>query len=135
MTKTSRSVSIAHDHDKSALSKGQKTFNSLIKQIEKRRKRLRAWEATTPLFQQKFVNELLPLEQTSCALQLRMVYRLDEVYEQLTKAERRKVALVIVELENHLRQIQPHHLRAPDRCRGRRDEVHDRSSVRCRPGR
>jgi hypothetical protein len=102
MTKTSRSISIAHDHNKSALSKGQKAFNSLIKQIEKRRKRLRAWESVTPLFQQQYVNELLLLEQTSTALQIRMVHCLDRAYDQLTKAERRKVALVIVDLAGDL---------------------------------
>ncbi|WP_207002265.1 J domain-containing protein [Trinickia mobilis] len=105
MTRTNlRSVSIAHDHDKPALSKGQKTFNSLIKQIEKRRIRLRAWETVTPTFQQQYVNELLPLDQTSTTLQIRMVHCLDRAYEQreLTKAERRKMAMVIVNLAGDL---------------------------------
>jgi hypothetical protein len=44
-TKTSRSVNIAHNHGKSALSKGQRTCNSLVKQIEKRCQRLRTLEA------------------------------------------------------------------------------------------
>lgn len=101
MTRTNlRSVSIAPDHNKTALSKGQKTFNSLIKQIEKRRKQLRAWETVTPTFQQQYVNELLPLDKTSTTLQIRMVHCLDRAYEQreLTKAERRKMAIVIVNL-------------------------------------
>jgi hypothetical protein len=107
MTRTNfRSVSIAHDHDKPALSlsKGQKAFNSLIKQIEKRRRRLRAWETVTPTFQQQYVNELLPLEQTSTTLQIRMVHCLDRAYEQreLTKAERRKMAIVIANLAGDL---------------------------------
>lgn len=98
MTRTSRSVAVAHDHNRAALSKGQKAFNSAIRQIEKRRKRLRAWESVTPVFQQQYVNELLPLEQKSSALQIRMVHCLDRAYDRLTKAERRKVALVIVDL-------------------------------------
>jgi len=102
MTKTSRTVAVAHDHNKVALSKGQKAFNSAIRQIEKRRKRLRAWESVTPVFQQQYVNELLPLEQTASALQIRMVHCLDRAYERLTKAERRKVALVIVDLAGDL---------------------------------
>lgn len=102
MTKTSRSVTIAHDHAKPALSKGQKAFNSLIKQIEKRRKRLRAWETVTPTFQQQYVNELLPLEKTSTVLEIRMVHCLDRAYDQLTKSERRKVALVIVDLAGNV---------------------------------
>ncbi|WP_028215172.1 J domain-containing protein [Paraburkholderia mimosarum] len=102
MTKTSRTVAVAHDHNKAALSKGQKAFNSAIRQIEKRRKRLRAWESVTPVFQQQYVNELLPLEQTASTLQIRMVHCLDRAYERLTKAERRKVALVIVDLAGDL---------------------------------
>jgi hypothetical protein len=105
MTRTNlRSVSIAHDHDKPALSKGQKTFNSLIKQIEKRRGRLRAWETVTPTFQKQYVNELLPLERTSTTLQIRMVHFLDQAYAQkeLTKAERRKMAIVIANLAGDL---------------------------------
>ncbi|WP_198386444.1 hypothetical protein [Burkholderia ubonensis] len=73
MTKTSRPLSIVHDHAKPVLSKGQKAFNSLIKQIEKRRKRLRAWKTVTPVFQRQYVNELLPLEQTSTALRLPLI--------------------------------------------------------------
>lgn len=105
MTRTTiRSVSIAHDHDKPVLSKGQKAFNSLISQIEKRRRQLRAWETVTPTFQQQYVNELLPLERTSTALQIQMVHRLDRAYEQreLTKAERKKLAIVIGNLAGNL---------------------------------
>ncbi|WP_176844262.1 hypothetical protein [Cupriavidus necator] len=52
MARTNRqSVTIARDCNRSTLSKGQKTFNSLIQQIEKRRMRLSAWETVTPTFQ------------------------------------------------------------------------------------
>src|SRR5690349_19158556 len=105
MTRTNlRSVSIGPDHDKPALSKGQKAFNSLIRQIEKRRKQLRAWETVTPSFQQRYVNELLPLERTSITLQIRMVHLLDQAYVQkgLTKAERWKMEIVIANLAGDL---------------------------------
>ncbi|MCG5079059.1 J domain-containing protein [Paraburkholderia tagetis] len=102
MSRTSRSVSIAPDHNTSALSKAQKTFNSLIGKIGKRRKRLRDWETVKPAFQQQYVNELLPLEQKSFAFQIRMVHCLDRAYERLTKAERRKVAPVILDLAGDL---------------------------------
>jgi hypothetical protein len=95
-----QSVSIAPDHNRTTLSQRQKTFNSLIKQIEKRRMRLHAWETVTPTFQQQYVNEYLPLEQTSNGLQIRMVHCLDRAYAQkgLTKAERHKLADVIAEM-------------------------------------
>ncbi|MFX1670800.1 J domain-containing protein [Paraburkholderia sp. A2WS-5] len=102
MSRTSRSVSIAPDHNTSALSKAQKTFNSLIGKIGKRRKRLRDWETVKPAFQKRYVDELLPLEKTSVALQVRMVHCLDRAFDSLTKTERRKVALVIVDLAGDL---------------------------------
>jgi hypothetical protein len=40
MTRNRRSVRIAPGHNKTPLSKGQKAFNTLIRQIEKRRNRL-----------------------------------------------------------------------------------------------
>ncbi|UUM22338.1 J domain-containing protein [Mycoavidus sp. SF9855] len=100
MTRTNNwSVSIASDQNNLALSKEQKAFNSLIKQIDKRRKRLGAWETMASAFQQQYVNDLLPLEQTSTALQIQMVHCLDRAYGQkgLTQAERRKTAAVIVD--------------------------------------
>jgi hypothetical protein len=99
-----QSVSIAPDHNRSTLSKGQKTFNSLIQQIEKRRMRLRAWESATATFHQRYVNDFLPLEQSSADLQIQMVHCLDRAYEHkgLTKAERRKLAAVITNLAGDL---------------------------------
>lgn len=102
MPRTSRSVSIAPDHNTSARSKAQKTFNSLIGKIGKRRKRLLDWEAVTPAFQKRYVDEFLPLEKTSAALQVRMVRCLDRAHDGLTKTERRKVALVIIDLAGDL---------------------------------
>lgn len=99
-----QSVSIAPAHNRTTLSQGQKTFNSLIKQIEKRRMRLRDWDSVMPTIQQRYVNEYLPLEQASTDLQIRMVYCLDQAYEQkgLTKTERRKLVVVITNLASDL---------------------------------
>ena len=43
------------------LSKGQKTFNSQIQQIEKLRIQLVAWEATTTAYHERYTLELTPL--------------------------------------------------------------------------
>lgn len=105
MTKSTRqAVSIAPGHNKPLLSQGQKAFNALIKQIETRRSRLRAWERVTPAFQKKYLDELLPLDRVSTDLQVKMVYRLDEVCDQkgLTKAERRTVLELLVDLAGAL---------------------------------
>ncbi|KWK18988.1 J domain-containing protein [Burkholderia stagnalis] len=100
----SRSVSIASDSGKTVLSKGQKAFNALIKQIEKRRKRLSAWEHVMPAFQKRYVDELLPLERAWTELRTTMTFRLDEASERkgLTKAEQRTISTLIASLAGDL---------------------------------
>ena len=105
MTRTNRrSVSIAPDHNKASLSKGQKAFNTLIQQIEKRRHRLGAWEAVTPVFQNKYTDELLPLEKVCTDLQVKMVHLLEQAYDEkgLTKSERRTISELIAGLAGEL---------------------------------
>ncbi|MGF6408819.1 molecular chaperone DnaJ [Paraburkholderia sp. MM5482-R1] len=99
-----RSVSIAVGHNKASLSKGQKAFNTLIRQIEKRRNRLGAWEAVAPAFQKKYVDELLPLERLSTDLRVKMVYRLEEACNQkgLTASERRMISELVTGLAGEL---------------------------------
>lgn len=99
MTRTHlKTVSIAADATR--LSKGQKTFNTLIKQIEAKRAQLAAWEAAIPSYQQKYVGELLPLVESSVDSQVEMVHCLDRACDRkgLTKTERRQIADLIVEL-------------------------------------
>ena len=100
----SRSVSIASDSGKTVLSKGQKAFNALIKQIEKRRKRLSAWEHVMPAFQKRYVDELLPLERAWTELRTTMAFRLDEASGRkgLTKAEQRTISTLIASLAGDL---------------------------------
>lgn len=63
-----KTVSIATDHDKLLLSKGQKAFNKLIKQIEQKRAQLASWETVVPPYQQKYTREMLPLVEASAEL-------------------------------------------------------------------
>ncbi|MFZ4539373.1 molecular chaperone DnaJ [Propionivibrio sp.] len=105
MTRTHvKTVSIATNHDQAQLSKGQKAFNNLIKQIEKKRARLAAWEAAVPPYQQKYTSELIPLVESSFGMQVKMVHSLDRVSDQkgLTKPERRKIVDLITGLANQL---------------------------------
>jgi hypothetical protein len=99
-----QAVSISQSPNKASLSQGQKAFNSLIGKIEKRRSRLRAWEAVMPAFQQKYVDQLLPLEQVSTDLQVKMVYRLDDAsaWKGLSKAEQRTISELIAGLAGDL---------------------------------
>jgi hypothetical protein len=105
MTKaTRRSVNIVPVHNQASLSRGQKAFNTLIRQIEKRRACLRAWESVTPTFQKQYVDELLPLERESTDLLMSMVYRLDNAWDQkgVTKTERRTISVLIAGLAGDL---------------------------------
>ncbi|WP_321792766.1 molecular chaperone DnaJ [Burkholderia pyrrocinia] len=97
-------VVIAPSHETASLSKAQKTFNTLVKQIEKRRERLGAWEAVMPVFQKKFVDGLLPLEQVSTALRISMLHRLDDAFLQkgLSKAEQRTLSGLIADMARDL---------------------------------
>jgi hypothetical protein len=99
-----KTVSIANGQDQSRLSKAQRAFNTLIKQIENKRARLAAWEAAIPPYQRKYVGELVPLVEDSVDLQIQMVHCLDRAGDQrgLTKTERRKIASVITELAGEL---------------------------------
>lgn len=95
-----QAVVIGTGADKPQLSKAQKAFNTLIKQIENERAKLLAWEAAIPVFQQKYTTEMLPLVAVSEDLRVEMVHRLDQAHDHkgLTKAERRKLARLIADL-------------------------------------
>ncbi|KWF75779.1 molecular chaperone DnaJ [Burkholderia diffusa] len=93
-------VAIAPGHEAASLSKAQKTFNTLVEHIEKRRERLRAWEAVMPAFQKKFVDGLLPLEQEATALRIRLIHLLDDTFlrKGLSKAEQRTLSDLIADM-------------------------------------
>ena len=104
LTTQGKSLSIAGAANKAQLSKGQKTFNALIKQIEQGRARLAAWEIAIPRYQQKHAAELQPLLDKAQALEINIVHALDKAHDQpgLTKTERRKIAFVITDRADDL---------------------------------
>lgn len=99
-----KAVAIGTGHDQPRLSKAQKAFNSLIKQIEEERARLVAWETAIAAFQHKYASEMLPLVEASEDLQVQMVHCLDRASDQqgVTKSERRKLSRLIAELAGSL---------------------------------
>jgi len=105
MTRTHvKAISIATGNNQSSLSKGQKAFNTLIKQIEQRRTRLAAWEAAIPPYRQKYAGELVPLVEALEALQAKMAYSLDRAIglKGITKTERSKIAHLITSMVREL---------------------------------
>ena len=97
-------VSSAKGNQQANFSKGQKVFNNLVKQIEKMRTRLAAWEKAVPSYQQKYINEWSPLIESSMDLRSKLVYALDRAYDQrgLTKTDRRAIANLITDLAGEL---------------------------------
>ncbi|CAB3774237.1 hypothetical protein [Paraburkholderia humisilvae] len=55
-----------------------------------------------PPFRQRYISELLPLEQTSTVRRIRIVHCLDRAYDQLIEAERWTAAIVAVDLAGDL---------------------------------
>jgi hypothetical protein len=104
----SKVISIATDLNQTTLSKGQKTFNNLIKKIEAKRTRLAAWQEVIPVYQNKRLSEFDPLIETAQTLQVELVHALDRACEQkksLTVAERRKATDFISELSCSLADV------------------------------
>lgn len=95
--KTLSAIGTANHGIARAPSKGQKSFNALIGNIEKRRAALADWEAFELEFRRKVIDELTPLEDSFDAVRLKVVKRLDQSHDikGLTKTERQTIADLI----------------------------------------
>ncbi len=97
MNSASKIVRIVEPKGPSGLSKAQKLFNKLIKQIDAGRKRLGAWQETIPLYQQKCAGELDPLLQTFNGLRAELVCLYDKAYAEkiFNKSDKAKLKDII----------------------------------------
>lgn len=105
MTRTHlKTIAVVTGHDQPKLSKGQQAFNKLIKQIEKKRAQLADWETATPLYQQKYSSELLPLVKDLMDMQVKFLHCLDRACEhkEMKKSERGMITGLIVDLAGEL---------------------------------
>lgn len=104
MTSRTTPIRIALQRDQSNLSKGQKTFNALVRKIDASRKELALWQSVVVTYQQKVAGDFAPLLHTFRELQAAMVHNLDQALDGkgLTKTERRVVQDVICEVAEHL---------------------------------
>jgi hypothetical protein len=100
----SKAIGISTNQGQSTLSKGQKSFNNLIKKIEAKRIELAAWQEAIPFYQKKHSVALAPLIVAAQDLHVEIVYSLDRMCGQkgLTKPERDKLGNVIAELAGDL---------------------------------
>lgn len=101
-----QTVSITPALSETLLSPAQKKFNELIGKIETRRARLLEWETTNSEFQQKYVEQMLPLEQELRDVDLKTVHCLHEIWPQkgLTKGERLTLSEIIADMAYSLLQ-------------------------------
>lgn len=66
----------------------QATFNTLMQQIEQQRELLREWEAAAALFHQRYMAEIVPLQQQDLALKEQLLRLFDRLSDQkLAKAD------------------------------------------------
>ncbi len=99
-----KTISIVIGQDQHHLSKEQKAFNTLIKQIDAKRVRLAAWQEIIPSYQRKYARELAPLVKTSQDIEIELVHCLDRTSDQkgLTSTERRMIDDLVSELAGRL---------------------------------
>lgn len=103
-TSAKQSVSVRAGDEKVLLSKDQKAFNRLIKQIETRRATLAQWQQVLPEFDQKVASDLFPQLDKVADLQRQMVQRLDRISEQKgwKRAERKMMSEMICDITDDI---------------------------------
>ncbi len=104
MKKPAPVVRIATPQGSTVLSKGQKTFNRLIKKIEEQRQRLQAWQDTLPSVQARQAGEYAPVLSRYNELRVQLVQLFDAASDApgLTKTERAKLSDLIASILNEL---------------------------------
>jgi hypothetical protein len=80
--------------------KAQKAFNRLIEKIELQRQSLAAWQAFMPLFQQRVVAEIEPLQQRCAEARRSLAQVFDVAHDRVgtTKREQAKLAVLVLDL-------------------------------------
>ncbi len=93
-----KSITIVAQRDNGKQSRGQKAFNALIREIEGKREELRVWGQTDVAYQQKYAEELLPLQRRLSDLQFKMVLSLDQAldyHRDLNRSERQGISELV----------------------------------------
>lgn len=88
----------------SKLSKAQKSFNKLVKQIENKRKLLASWQTIIPEYHSQYAVEFDPLIKQFNAHKKEMVIVLDQAYsnKKLTKNEKRTLRDIVCSMSSDL---------------------------------
>jgi uncharacterized protein (UPF0335 family) len=97
-------IHITDPQGTAALSKEQKTFNRLIKQIDEQRKLLEAWNNILPVYAAKVGSEYRPVVDGVQANKASFAKLLDQAYgsKGLTKTENKKLSQLILDLASQV---------------------------------
>jgi hypothetical protein len=101
---SSKSVSLtASSSSDQVLSKDQKAFNTLVRQIGERRQSIQKWEALSADFHPVYAGELVPLRATFLERSHELILKLDAQFDQekLTLSERKAISSLIFSLMRH----------------------------------
>ena len=107
-TKIPKPLRIAPQPDQPGLSKAQKIFNTLVKQVESRRDTLAQWQSFMDIYTQKIARDYEPQRLIFWSLQAEMVHALDAAWDRargnkiLTVSERQTLQNLICEMAEHL---------------------------------
>ncbi len=97
-------ISIRAKSSATGITKGQKLFNKLIKQIEQQRQHLQTLHQVMPLYQQKHASHYQPAMQAFDQLRTKLVIFMDKAYgeKKLSNTERLKLADLICSISADL---------------------------------
>jgi hypothetical protein len=98
---------LASPSEQASLSRAQKTFNKLIKEIETEKLKFKQWQEAIPAYQKKYTEQLLPLQKEFDQDRLSMVLLLDQAFDQykLSKTEIKKLSYILSDLAQALIEV------------------------------
>lgn len=104
MPTSKKTIRIVAQQPTATLSKGQKTFNTLVEKIAQQRDTLTQWQAVALTYQQKVARDYHPMQRAFQDLQAAFARSLDQLLEKpgLTKTERQAVGDIIWQIAEGL---------------------------------
>jgi hypothetical protein len=99
-TSSSQSLQISTSKQAARLTPAQKTFNTLIRRIDRQRKRLAEWQEVMPIYQEEVLRTYQPLRDTYADFQAQMVELLDSHYvnNRFSRLQKEKVSHIISDI-------------------------------------
>ena len=100
VTNCSPALRVSTTGQTDSLTPAQKKFNTLIKRLDRQRKRLAEWQEIMPFYQEEVINTFQPLRESYAGFQAKMVTLLDSHYRNkcFTRLQREKVSHIILNI-------------------------------------